>query len=144
MPLGEYFPATLAAARQGSTWAWVAIYRDLYAPLHGHVVASGLGDEADRLVSETFLGTARDIHRFDGDGVRFRAWVYAIARQQMEAEWRARGRDVALPHDTTRVETFVCESEAEGLSDVCMRELRAVIRSLKLTERESRPRVAAD
>lgn len=140
MTLGEYFPATLAAARQGVTWAWESIYRDLYGPLHGFVRGLGLPGEVEDLVSETFLNVARDIHRFEGDEDRFRAWVFTIARRRVQDAFRSHGRaapvidgvDLATVSD----ERFLGNVESEALSDLSMMELRAVIRGLTAMQRD--------
>ncbi|MFW2513369.1 RNA polymerase sigma factor [Demequina sp. SO4-13] len=140
MTLGEYFPATLAAARQGVTWAWESIYRDLYGPLHGYARGFGLGDDLEDLLSETFLNIARDIHRFEGDEDRFRAWAFTIARRRIQDAWRARGRTVAIADgadpSTVADERFLGDVESEALSDLSMMELRAVIRGLSANQRE--------
>lgn len=140
MSLGEFFSSTLAAARQGATWAWESIYRDLYGPLHGFLRSSGMGDEVEDLLSETFLNIARDIHRFEGDEDRFRAWAFTIARRRMQDAWRARGRSapVADDVDLTAIadERFLGDVESEALSDLSLMELRAVIRGLTAMQRD--------
>lgn len=140
MALGEYFPSTLAAARQGKTWAWESIYRDLYGPLHAFVQGSGMGSDAEDLLSETFLNIARDVHRFEGDEDRFRAWTFTIARRRMQDAWRARGRAVPIADDTDPAtasdERFFGDVETEALSDLSMMELRAVIRGLTALQRD--------
>ncbi|MFN3866003.1 MAG: RNA polymerase sigma factor [Demequina sp.] len=140
MALGEYFPTTLAAARQGVTWAWESIYRDLYGPLHGYARGSGPRDQTEDLVSETFLNIARDIHRFDGDEDRFRAWAFTIARRRIQDAWRAHGRVVLVAEgvDIAAIsdERYLGDVESEALSDLSMMELRAVIRVLTASQRD--------
>ncbi|WP_193746350.1 RNA polymerase sigma factor [Demequina aestuarii] len=140
MTLGEFFPATLAAARQGATWAWENIYRDLYGPLHGFVRGSGVPGEAEDVVSETFLSIARDIHRFEGDEDRFRAWTFTIARRRIQDAWRSHGRTAPISDDvdplTIADERFLGDVESEALSDLSLMELRAVIRGLTALQRD--------
>lgn len=140
MSLGDYFPATLAAARQGATWAWESIYRDLYGPLRGYLSATGLHEEAEDLLSETFLSIARDIHRFEGDEDRFRAWTFTIARRRMQDAWRAHGRGVPIADDVDLAalsdERFLRNVETQALSELSLMELRAVIRLLTAPQRE--------
>ena len=140
MALGEYFASTLAAARQGATWAWEQIYRDLYGGIYAFLRGTGLGDETEDVLSETFLSVARDIHRFDGTEDAFRAWVFTIARRRGQDAWRARGRrpetaDGLEPGDIAE-EQWLGDVETEALSDISMMELRAVIRGLSVLQRD--------
>lgn len=95
-PLGESFPAVLAAARQGAEWAWDRLYRALAPGVLGYVRARGAPDPED-LLGEIFLQVVRDLRRFDGDGAAFRAWVFTIAHHRLLDDVRARGRRPATP-----------------------------------------------
>ncbi|GIG55146.1 RNA polymerase sigma factor [Demequina activiva] len=139
MALGEYFASTLIVARKGATWAWEQIYRDLYGPLFGFLRGVGPPEEAEDLVSETFLSVARDIHAFDGDEDAFRAWVFTIARRRAVDAWRSRGRTVEMadgdPFDLGD-QRAGGDVEAEALSSLALIELSAVIKNLSATQRE--------
>lgn len=140
MTLGEYFPATLAAARQGVTWAWESIYKDLYGPLFGYVRNAGPREDTEDLVSETFLNIARDIHRFEGDEDRFHAWAFTIARRRMQDAWRAHGRTAPIADgvDLTAIsdERYLGDVESDALSELSLMELRALIRGLTAMQRD--------
>ncbi|MGH2721076.1 MAG: RNA polymerase sigma factor [Actinomycetota bacterium] len=91
MPLGTSFPGVLAAARQGASWAWSGIYKDLAPQVLGYLRASGAADP-ENLTGEVFLAVVRDIARFDGDEAKFRSWVFVIAHHRLLDERRRRNR----------------------------------------------------
>ena len=140
MALGEYFAPTLTAARNGATWAWERIYRDLYGGVYSFLRGTGLGDSVEDVLSETFLSVARDIHRFTGDEDDFRAWVFTIARRRGQDEWRSRGRHPEMADGLEPVglaeEHWHGDVESEALSAISLIELRVLIRGLSLVQRE--------
>jgi RNA polymerase sigma factor (sigma-70 family) len=71
----------VARARHGDESAFGAVYRELHPMLLGYL--RGLvGADADDVASETWHDIVRDLHRFRGDGLSFRAWAAAIARHR--------------------------------------------------------------
>ena len=96
MPFGTSFPGVLAAARQGTAWAWTALYRDLAPQVLGYLRASGASDPDD-LTGEVFLGLVRDIARFEGDESKFRSWVFVIAHHRLLDDRRRRTRRPETP-----------------------------------------------
>ncbi|MFW7413426.1 sigma factor [Demequina sp. SO4-18] len=136
MVLGQYFSGALAAARKGSVWAWVSIYRDLHGPLHAYVRGSSVDSSDDDLLPETFLRMAREIHRFEGDEDDFRAWAFEITRHAVEAEWRASGSAHAATdsvHASDLAARHCLTSDGRlPLGDLSLVELRAVIRGLSM------------
>lgn len=91
MPFGASFHGVLTAARQGASWAWTSLYRDLAPQVLGYLRASGAADPED-LTGEVFLGLVRDIPRFEGDESKFRSWVFVIAHHRLLDERRRRIR----------------------------------------------------
>ena len=93
---GERFTALIEAARAGDEAAWAEIYGELAPSVLGYLRGSGAPDPEDTL-AETFLQVARDIARFSGDWVRFRAWVFTIAHHRLiDARRSAARRPVDL------------------------------------------------
>ena len=117
--LGENFPGTLEAARQGAEWAWTAIYRELAPAVIGYLRARRTPDPED-VAGEVFLQVVRDLHRFRGGEREFRAWVFVIAHHRLLDESRRRARrpvdfereDSAGAIDANDLETQVIESTA--------------------------------
>lgn len=95
VPIGETFEATLRAAKEGTDWAWAALYRGLAGSVTGYLASRGAAEPED-LASETFLQVARNIQSFDGDEAAFRSWVFVIAHRRLIDSRRARGRRPAI------------------------------------------------
>lgn len=120
----------ILAARLGQPWAWEEIYTELAGPVSGYLRARGAGDVED-LTSEVFLQVARDIHRFTGDDVKFRSWVFVIAHRRLIDSHRARARRPQRSElSVDLVEASGGDVEEEGLRAVAMVELQAVLDSL--------------
>ena len=90
-PLGESFPQVLAAAREGSGWAFEQLFRSLAVPAAGYLRAQGLADP-DGGVNEVFLRVFRSLGTFEGTEDKFRSWVFTIAHHLVVDERRARDR----------------------------------------------------
>lgn len=98
MTLGTSFAATLEAAREGTPWAFEAIYRDLAPAVLGYLRGQGAIEPED-LASEVFVGVVRNLERFAGDERAFRAWVFSIAHRRLVDERRRRSRSLEEPTD---------------------------------------------
>lgn len=79
---GQGFERTLADARRGDEAAWTALYLDLAPVLTGYLAGQRCPSPED-VTSETLLQVVRDLHRFDGDEVAFRSWVFTIAHHRL-------------------------------------------------------------
>ena len=79
---GERFDSLIEAARAGDESAWSEIYSELAPSVLGYLRGSAAPDPEDTL-AEAFLQAARDLHRFEGDWARFRAWVFTIAHHRL-------------------------------------------------------------
>ncbi len=98
MPIGASFDAVLGAARAGAEWAWAMLYEDLAPSVLGYLRTRGAAEPED-LTGEVFLQVVRDLHRFQGDERRFRAWVLTIAHHRLLDDRRARARRPVEPLD---------------------------------------------
>ena len=85
------FDDVLAAAKHGDEQAFAVIFRDLAPFVAGYLRGQGVGDPDD-LVSETFIGVARNLRRFHGGEDDFRGWVFTIAHRRLVDDRRRRGR----------------------------------------------------
>ena len=85
------FPAILAAARRGESWAFREIHAALAPAVAGFMRAQGAPDPDD-LTSEVFVGVLRGVAAFEGDEDGFRAWVFTIAHRRLADDRRRRGR----------------------------------------------------
>lgn len=67
----------------GTTWTPTleGTYRDLAPAVLGYFRSHG-AQAAEDLVSEVFVGVARNLHRFRGDPEDLSRWVFTIARRR--------------------------------------------------------------
>lgn len=93
------FGTVLAAAHEGSEWAWEILVRRLGPNLLRFFRTRGLPDP-DAMVGEVFADMARNLGTFEGDYAAFRSWVFVIAYRRMSDEWRRlRRRPNEMPTD---------------------------------------------
>ena len=99
MELSE-FEGVLAAAQEGSEWAWGVLVRQFGPELLRFFTARGLPDP-EAMVGEVLVDLARNIGTFSGDHESFRSWVFVIAYRRMTDEWRRlRRRPEETPVET--------------------------------------------
>jgi RNA polymerase sigma-70 factor, ECF subfamily len=84
--IGSEFDEVLTAARNGDDQAVGMLWRDLHPPLLRYLRGLEPG-AAEDVESETWLQAARDLHRFEGTEIEFRAWMFTIARHRL-VDWR--------------------------------------------------------
>jgi RNA polymerase sigma-70 factor (ECF subfamily) len=85
------FDTILAAAREGSEWAWGVLVSDVGPGLVGFFRARGVPDP-EALTGDVFVDLARNLRTFNGDRAGFRSWVFVIAYRRMADDWRKRSR----------------------------------------------------
>lgn len=119
MTIGHDFDTVLQAARVGAEWAWAKIYRDLSPPLLRYLRAHG-AESAEDLLGDAFVQVVRGLPGFSGSEPQFRAWVFAIARNQMLDHWRRTNR---RPVDYVAPEELHGLAGAQSTEDEAMRTL---------------------
>ena len=89
----------VAAARDGDAAAWDALFRRYQLPLYVYVVEL-LHNEQSALdvVQETFINATRHIRSLRDDA-KFGSWLFSIAHQKVQQQWRKPRRDEALDDD---------------------------------------------
>ncbi len=82
MSLVDEDEALIAAALNGSAFAWEKLVRRYEAKVYNHGLRL-MGNSADAmdLVQEVFLGVYRNLHRFRGDA-KFSSWLFRIAHNK--------------------------------------------------------------
>ncbi len=71
----------VVAARAGGGWAFARLWEELAGSVAGYLRARGV-EEVDDVTSEVFLAAFAGIRRFEGDGARFRSWLFTIAHHR--------------------------------------------------------------
>lgn len=110
------FDGVLAAAQEGSEWAWDLLVRDVGPRLVGFFRTRGVADP-EGLAGDVFVDLARNIASFDGDEPGFRSWVFVIAYRRMSDEWRRQGR---RPDETPSGLSTESDQVAPSAEDVAM------------------------
>ena len=76
------FDPVIAGATAGARWALEALYAEIQPRLLRYLAAQS-PDVAEDLASDTWLGVARALPRFEGDREDFRALVFTVARRRV-------------------------------------------------------------
>ena len=84
--------AALHAAQRGDEAGFVAIYRDVQPRLLRYATVLVGRDGAEDVTAEAWLQISRDLHRFTGDGDRFRGWAATIVHHRAMDVCRAGAR----------------------------------------------------
>jgi len=91
----------ITGARQGDADALAVLWRAHQPLLLRYLRGRGAHDAAD-VASQTWIDTARSLHRFEGDADDFRRWIFTIARRRLIDVRRREGRWLGTrrPDDT--------------------------------------------
>jgi RNA polymerase sigma-70 factor (ECF subfamily) len=124
------FEGVLAAAQEGSEWAWEILVRNYGSRLKRFFSIRGIADP-EALVSDVFADMARNLGTFSGDEDSFRSWVFVIAYRRMSDERRRLSRRLdeiptaTVPESSERAPSAedeamkaLAEAEAERILDV--------------------------
>ena len=114
------FAQHLVALQSGDEAAWVELINELYTPLLAFLRLRGAHEPED-LLSEVLLNTARDIGRFQGGEIPFRAWIFKIAQRRVVDEYRYRSRrpsQVLDPADLREYPASGGDVETEALASL--------------------------
>lgn len=124
--------ALVARAKVGEQAALGALWDAITPKLYGYLVNT-LRDPhlAEDVLQETWLKAIGALGKFRPQGVRFSAWLFAIARNECRQQWRRSGRSVSLEDEGEIPDGAV---EAHSLSDQIF--LEQVLKKLTESERE--------
>ena len=89
--LGPGFDGVLAAAQEGSGWAFERLWHAFAPSVTGYLRIQGAA-EPDDLASEVFLGAFRSLATFSGDEAAFRSWLFTIAHRRLVDARRSAAR----------------------------------------------------
>jgi RNA polymerase sigma-70 factor (ECF subfamily) len=95
-----------------------------------HRYAAGLlgprGDVAEELMVEALVEAARNIGRFDARKAAFTAWLFALARRQVQLELRRRRRRKSVPAAAqTPLDSLAEQPHPEDLAEATAARLHA-------------------
>lgn len=130
------FEVVLDAALAGQGWAFTSLFTWLEGPIAAFVRGRGC-PEPDEVVNEVFLGAFRGLHRFEGDQVDFRRWIFGIARNKIVDAFRAKGRRDFIdlrPNDELPAGTG--DTEADALAEMGSDRVTELLSSLTEEQRD--------
>jgi len=110
-PRRPAFEEVLAAAGQGSPWAFGWLYRR-FQPRLLRMLAVIAPHHAEDIAADVWLEVAGSLTRFAGDEAAFRAWLAATARYQVIEATRRNGRRVGRVLDDAATEQMASASFA--------------------------------
>jgi len=133
----EDFARVLQAARAGSEVAWTHIYKELAPGVIGYLRGQRSRDPED-LAGDVFLEVVRDLHRFEGDQIQFRSWVFSIAHLRLLDARRREGRRPVRPADTAALSAKggVGDSEQEALAALEVERIERLLNVLSPDQRD--------
>ncbi len=84
-------------AKAGSKNAVSLLWDDITPKLYGYLINT-LRDNAlaDDVLQETWLKAITSLNKFEPRGVKFSAWLFAIARNECRQHWRKNNKTVIL------------------------------------------------
>jgi RNA polymerase sigma-70 factor (ECF subfamily) len=87
-------------AKTGDKNAVSMLWEVITPKLYGYLVNT-LKDKslADDILQETWLKAVTSLHKFEPQGVKFSAWLFAIARNECRQHWRRNNHEVVLEED---------------------------------------------
>lgn len=99
----------VAAARDGDGAAWDKLFRRYQMPLYVYVIELLHNEQAALdVVQETFINATRYIKSLREDA-KFGSWLFSIAHQKVQQQWRKPRRDEPLPEE--HEDDFVADDE---------------------------------
>lgn len=122
---GDELDLWVDAARAGGSWAFGHLWQALSPGVLGYVHARGVSDPDD-VTSEVFLAAFQGVGGFEGDGARFRSWLFTIAHHKaVDAVRRGPALRERLTGDVPDARTVVSAEETafDHLGDDTVREL---------------------
>jgi RNA polymerase sigma-70 factor, ECF subfamily len=96
----------VVAAGRGEHWALAELFRAYQPPLVRYLRAQE-PQVADDLAGEVWIAVASGLRRFEGDEVRFRGWLFTIARRRLIDHRRRAARRRTDPVDDDRLDIAV-------------------------------------
>lgn len=127
--------ALVGRARSGSPEAFAELYERLAGPVAGYLRARGVPDVEDA-TSEVFIAVLTGVARFEGDGDRFRAWVFTIAHRRAVDRWRRASRTPQLDPIEDAPPRAVPSAEEDALASLGTARVRALLDLLSPDQRD--------
>jgi RNA polymerase sigma-70 factor (ECF subfamily) len=123
----------LDAARSGDRTAFGWIWQSLAGRVNGYLRGKGV-ESPDDVTSEVFLAAFQGLESFEGDGARFRSWLFTIAHHKAVDDLRR--RRVQDEYDPETDARTAPSAESDALDGILDADVRAALETLTDEQRE--------
>ncbi|HKE52139.1 MAG TPA: RNA polymerase sigma factor [Actinomycetes bacterium] len=100
----------LRRAQAGDERGFAELWRALQPRLLRYLRIA-IGEQAEDVAAETWLQVVRDLPSFRGDGPKFRAWLFVVARNRAVDQARQAGRRLEVSTDNTDLLDTAADSD---------------------------------
>ncbi|MBP7928090.1 RNA polymerase sigma factor [Patescibacteria group bacterium] len=105
MEVGEELKL-VAQVKAGEREALALLWNDITPKLYGYLLNQlRQKDLAEDICQDTWLKAMAAIEKFEDKGVRFSAWVFAIARNECKQHWRKGNKEIAIDFELENIDT---------------------------------------
>ena len=132
---GDELDAAIAWARSGDARGFEALFHALSRAVAGYLRARSVGDP-EGVANDVFLRAFRTIHTFEGDGGRFRSWVFTIAHHAAVDDVRRRQRRVRETPLAWAPETAGGDVETEVIAGLAYDRVQVLLSGLSADQRD--------
>jgi RNA polymerase sigma-70 factor (ECF subfamily) len=129
--IGDGFPATLAAAQNGSEDAFAVLWRDANPALLRYLWVAA-HEATEDVAAEVWVQVIRGLTKFCGDERDWRGWLFTIARRRALDERRRRARHPVTPlvHLPADLEPGAPDAAAQAIENLATEATLAAVATL--------------
>ena len=132
---GGGLDAALERARAGDSRGFDELFHATGAAVAGYLRARGAGDP-EGLANDVFVRAFGTLRRFQGDGDRFRAWLFTIAHNAAIDDARRRRRRLVEAPLTAAADTPGGDVEADAMARLAHERVHALLGRLSPDQRD--------
>ena len=125
----------LDQARAGIPHGFDAIFHATGSAVAGYLRGKRVSDP-DALANEVFVRAFRTVHTFEGDGERFRSWLFTIAHNVAIDDWRRRRRRLRETPTTHLPESEGGDVEDDVFARLADERIRGLLEQLTPDQRD--------
>lgn len=98
----------VAQVKAGEREALALLWNDITPKLYGYLLNQlRQKDLAEDICQDTWLKAMAAIEKFEDKGVRFSAWVFAIARNECRQHWRKGNKEIAIDSELENIDAHL-------------------------------------
>lgn len=132
---GDELDAAVAWARSGDARGFEVLFHALGGAVAGYLRARGVNDP-EGVANDVFLRVFRTMPTFQGDGPRFRSWIFTIAHHAAVDDVRRRQRRVQETPLAWALEPAGGDVETEVMAGLAYERVHAILSGLSADQRD--------